>query len=192
MSCKRCELAPAVSSHAWCRSCLNEYQRERRKNNPYDGSQNARNIRKWQDKYYGQRNKTARSITQPTSRDLEWAAGFLEGEGTFRASARSEHVNAGQNERETLDRLKALFGGAVRSYPNTHRDEFFQWYVSGTRARGVMMTLYLLLSTRRQAQIRKALSLGQPKPRGGAGHKKYLLKNDTTNESSNRVTTLQM
>lgn len=104
---------------------------------------------------------TAKASRTPTARDLEWAAGFLEGEGAFvRAGRHSQQVRADQIEYEPLLRLRHLFGGRIyfnkkgRGWRGT-----WAWYVCGSRARGVMLTLYLLLGLRRQEQIRNALSL---------------------------------
>jgi hypothetical protein len=104
---------------------------------------------------------TPHAAATPTARDLEWAAGFLEGEGAF-VSRNCEMVRAMQRQREPLDRLARLFGGSVRSYlagrtKLGERTPIWHWQVSGGRARGVMLTLYHLLSTRRRAQIRAAL-----------------------------------
>jgi hypothetical protein len=67
-----------------------------------------------------------------------------------------------QKQREPLKRLVEIFGGSLRSYlagrtKCGERTPIWQWQVSGGRARGVMLTLYCLLSTRRRAQIRRAL-----------------------------------
>lgn len=43
---------------------------------------------------------------------LGWAAGFLEGEGSF-TNGGSPCVSAGQVQREPLERLSALFGGRI-------------------------------------------------------------------------------
>lgn len=112
------------------------------------------------------KNTPAASVS-PTTRNLEWAAGFLEGEGTFWVSDRKRKyvaVSAEQEEREPLDRLQKYFGGSVRYYRhksvtpngNLYRNPNHRWLASGARARGVMMTLYSLLSLRRRQQIRRA------------------------------------
>lgn len=107
--------------------------------------------------------KVAKATKSPTSRDLEWAAGFLEGEGSFlynhnrktlsngrKKDTGTQEVSATQvHTSEPLNKLQALFGGTVRGE---------DWRVTGPRARGVMMTLYPLVSSRRKEQIRRALS----------------------------------
>lgn len=108
---------------------------------------------------------TATAAMSPTLRDLEWAAGFLDGEGSFTQNSGSQMVSASQTETpEIIARLLRLFGGALwhrskranRQAGINSRDQLV-WYVCGARARGIMLTLYALLSPRRQRQIRAAL-----------------------------------
>ena len=121
------------------------------------------------------------ATAHPTIRDLAWAAGFLEGEGSFhghpgiprgsdrprRGSASS--VRAMQVNREPLDRLRELFGGHVsfrdrvqdRRRDGRKHSGAFTWSVSGARARGVAMTLYPFLSRRRQEQARRVWGIFQ-------------------------------
>lgn len=115
---------------------------------------------------------TKKAAVQPTLRDLAWAAGFLEGEGSFSRTGRAdgtgpsgERVTASQNNREPLDRLAALFGGQPRFVPNrknplSKQPGIWRWEITGPRARGVAMTIYSLLSLQRRAQIRAAHRLG--------------------------------
>ena len=102
------------------------------------------------------------ATVQPRLRDLAWAAGFLEGEGSF--SKGSNRVSASQCQREPLDRLAEMFGGTVRERKDRterpwHQQQIHQWDVSGSRARGVMMTIYLFMSPRRRSQIRASLGV---------------------------------
>ena len=98
---------------------------------------------------------TTKSLCSPNTSDLYWAAGFIEGEGCFQFNGGSGEVNAGQSEEYMpLLKLQRLFGGSVgdpiirKSYKPKRR-----WVITGPRARGVMMTLYPILSPRRQVQI---------------------------------------
>ena len=113
-----------------------------------------------------ERSKVPKATKRPTVRDLEWAAGFLEGEGNFRGASKGEgtaRVRCSQCNREPMDRLVALFGGSLthikKRTPN--RQDVWQWQLSGARARGVMLTLYTLMSTKRKEQIAGALP-GRP------------------------------
>ena len=111
----------------------------------------------------GKENKnTAKAAVHPTIRDLEWAAGFLEGEGHFRSTKGrfgTQQCHATQVQREPLERLLRLFGGVIHGHtkPTTTHQRSWRWWTTGSRARGVMMTLYSLMSTRRKEQIRVAL-----------------------------------
>lgn len=94
--------------------------------------------------------------------DLQWAAGFLDGEGTFRGNKVSGTaiVRAGQKDAELLLRLQSLFGGGICECRSGYKNYRIRlWQVAGSVAAGLMMTLYPLLSCRRQGQIRLALGL---------------------------------
>ena len=112
----------------------------------------------------------------PNVGDLQGAAGFLEGEGSFCRYANrtgsdrgegNQRVSASQKHRECLDRLSRLFGGRVNSIEQKGHTVkgipyglIHHWQVNGALARGVMMTLFGLLSGWRQAQIKRALNKG--------------------------------
>ena len=112
--------------------------------------------------------KVPKASRKPTVRDLEWAAGFLDGEGCFRRHRSASHwqgteqVTAQQNAPELLERLQSLFGGKVgktkSTSPNGTKREIWQWHIYGARARGVMMTLYLLMSEKRKVETKQALA----------------------------------
>ena len=108
---------------------------------------------------------------------LLWAAGFLEGEGSFHFSNQSHLlVRATQVQREPLDRLVILFGGKVSEVirkdgkrgKNGVWSDFYDWNVYGQRAAGVCMTLYSLMSPKRKGQIKEALVKWRLRP-GRAG-----------------------
>jgi hypothetical protein len=97
-------------------------------------------------------------MTHPTIRNLERSAGFLEGEGYFGRHNNSEVISASQINLEPLAFLQRLFGGTISANPRRQRKRLVSsWRISGARARGVMMTLYSLLSSTRQTQIKIAL-----------------------------------
>jgi hypothetical protein len=107
---------------------------------------------------------TPRAAIRPNRTDLHWAAGFLEGEGTFARcgpGAGGQLIEVPQTEREPLEYLQNLFGGSI-SCPRTNhlgKKPVFRWRVCGSRARGVMLTLYVFMFSRRKSQMRKALAL---------------------------------
>ena len=107
--------------------------------------------------------RAARATRSPTTRDLEWSAGFIEGEGSFDIDRGRGRVCAVQVNREPLEKLLALFGGHIYTRRPTEgwgKQPVCSWIVTGPRARGVMMTLYSLMSERRQRQILCALGRG--------------------------------
>ena len=98
------------------------------------------------------------ATVNPSTNDLYWAAGFIDGEGCFywRPAGKQGNfsVSACQNEKWPLERLQSFFGGSIGSSKPGH----YSWKITQARARGVMMTLYSLLGPRRQAKIREILS----------------------------------
>jgi hypothetical protein len=94
-----------------------------------------------------------------TTRDLEKAAGFLEGEGCFFYGDRTPTVSANQVAAGPLEYLRSLFGGKIyRTAAKGNKQAFGQWRICGPQAAGLMITLYgLMLSDRRRGQIIKAL-----------------------------------
>ena len=93
----------------------------------------------------------------PTIRDIAWAAGIYEGEGSaHRPSAQSRSLNVSVSQKDTwlLKRFVALFGGSI-TIGRTNKCS--AWFVSGTRARGFIFTIYSFLSPWRRLQTRRAL-----------------------------------
>ena len=114
-----------------------------------------------------ERPSTKFAAISPTMKELYWAAGFLEGEGSFNSANGSSRISADQVNRQPIGVLMGMFGGAAKQYTKRkypiHRTQpspCWTWYVSGSRARGIMMTLYALVSDKRKAQIRTALANG--------------------------------
>ena len=125
--------------------CGKHYKRWQRHGNPLGG-----------------RAPTPRSTTTPTLRDLEWAAGFLEGEGHFGIYGNNgPGVAATQTSLEPLFRLQQLFGGTVgeqkRKVINPKHNKAWVWRAYGSRARGIALTLFSLLSQRRKDQISRMM-----------------------------------
>ncbi len=79
--------------------------------------------------------------------------------------AGSECIKGTQLQRAPLERLAACFGGRIYARTTPGKKRIYVWQATGTRARGVMLTLFILMSPRRQAQIKRALdrrSYGEP------------------------------
>lgn len=95
-------------------------------------------------------------------KELYWAAGFIEGEGSFKFQKPSGlQITAVQVQEQPLLRLQAVLGGTITG-PHSPRDpkhaSQYHWQASSVRAAGMMMTLFSLLSPRRKAQVREALA----------------------------------
>ena len=99
------------------------------------------------------------SIIPRSTKDLAWAAGFLEGEGSF-GNYGSPTVTAAQVQREPLDRLFGLWGGAIskRKTLGFSNQPIWVWKIWAHRAAEVMMTLYVLMSPKRQREIEKSIA----------------------------------
>lgn len=102
----------------------------------------------------------------PTAEQIAWAAGFLEGEGSFSAMSGNDHrarITAGQKEPEPLTKLLAWFGGRI--YKQSKR-EYHSWILRGHQAHSLMKVLRPQMSSRRQAQIDVALESTFSVPHG--------------------------
>lgn len=85
-----------------------------------------------------------------------WAAGFLEGEGSFFADPKGYlHVTAAQKQRQPLEQMLAVLGGRI--YRNPKRTIYTWHQSSDERAEATMILLRPLMSPRRQWQIDRAL-----------------------------------
>jgi len=92
-------------------------------------------------------------------KDLYWAAGFLEGEGCFHSGGRIS-IRAAQVQPDPLYRLQTALGGNVTGpyqKPNPKHQAFYDWNLNGCHAVAVMMTLYAILSPKRQESICRAI-----------------------------------
>lgn len=97
----------------------------------------------------------------PSLRDIYWAAGVFEGEGhACRRGGTTAFATVSQRQLWLCAKLRSSFGGSVSRYwPTTSegkRRRYHVWSLSGIRARGFLLTIYSLLSPRRQQQVRKA------------------------------------
>jgi len=101
---------------------------------------------------------TSRKVTPDMAlemTDLYWAAGFLEGEGTFTASGTTPVLHCSQVQKYPLEKLQGLFGGKIEWL--FHKQGIWRWRLPCAQSAGVMMTLYTLMSPRRKFQIEQAL-----------------------------------
>ena len=103
------------------------------------------------------------ATVSPSARNIEWAAGIYEGEGSVKLYGRKGKsvgkniaATVSQKDRWLLERFEQFFGGRIVG-PNKRGMSY--WHVSGARARGFLMTIYGLLSPRRREQIKEKLRL---------------------------------
>jgi len=98
-----------------------------------------------------------------TKADIAWAAGFLEGEGSFSAR-RGPKVTACQVDLEPLERLRSLFGGVMFKRKTPKGTPAWVWAANGTRGAGVIFTVFPFLSQRRRSQAAAALTAWRSRP----------------------------
>jgi hypothetical protein len=115
----------------------------------------------------------AAGLNMVTTLDIAWAAGFLEGEGSFVANRGTPVVVCPQVQREPLDRLQRMFGGTIylQDRGNPKHQPCHIWRLNGFPAAGLMMTLLALLSPKRVGQVKAALFAWYFSP--GSGHLRY-------------------
>ena len=109
-----------------------------------------------------------------TANDLHWAAGFIDGDGCVGHTRTTPMITATQKDRWPLEKLVSLFGGTIYRHV---RDEakghiYYRWDLYGNAAAGVLMTLYVLLSPRRQAKIRDVVERWKFQAKGSFNAKK--------------------
>lgn len=95
-------------------------------------------------------------VITPTCRDIAWAAGVYEGEGscvTGGHGGNSFSASVSQKDPELLYRLRDRFGGSVTPYVNKAGFDCFHWVICGDRARAFLGAVYPYLTSRRRAQI---------------------------------------
>jgi len=103
-------------------------------------------------------------------KDIYWAAGFLEGEGSFTYHGTGPLVSAGQVQKEPLLRLQKFVRGSLRpkaKSSNPRVQPAWRWALPSSRAAGLMMTLYSLMSPGRKLQIYNTLKVWRSHPPHG-------------------------
>jgi hypothetical protein len=97
----------------------------------------------------------------PTLQIIYWAAGVYEGEASCSTLRKDQYsyprVTLPQKDPEILYRLQKYFGGRVT--PSIRKNYLHFWACYSARAAGFLLTIYPILSKRRQEQVRKVLTL---------------------------------
>lgn len=96
-----------------------------------------------------------------TTRDLDWLAGFLEGEGSF-MSAGAKHytgirIMVWSTDSDVIYRAAAILGVSVKGPAIRGKAKPILYLTVYKTAPEWMMTLYPLMGRRRKDQIRKCL-----------------------------------
>lgn len=96
-------------------------------------------------------------IKQATNREILWAAGFYEGDGSCYKGS-TERACISQVNKEPLEFMQHYFGGAIYPhYRGNIKAGAWQWSISGARARGFLQTIYELVSPTVQIRIAKVM-----------------------------------
>lgn len=105
-------------------------------------------------------------------KDIAWAAGFIEGEGYVHSARHSPAVECTQVQLEPLERLQRVFGGSIsfvkRTTNNPKWQDYYRWQCYRKTAAAALMTIFCLMSPKRQAAIAKVLEVWKAAPIKGA------------------------
>lgn len=92
--------------------------------------------------------------------EVYWTAAMVDGEGWLGLRSGTPCIVVTNTDMEILEHLKRVWAGSI--YENNKatltRQTCYTWNVISNRAVGLMMTLYDLLTTRRQKKIREILA----------------------------------
>jgi hypothetical protein len=103
-----------------------------------------------------------------TTEDLYWVAGMLEGEGSFIITNGALVISMGTTDEDIAKRVAKILGAYIngpyqdKRFPNNK--PVFKLAVRRHEAHGWMMTLFSLMSKRRQAKIKELLLKYYAKP----------------------------
>lgn len=101
--------------------------------------------------------------------DVAWAAGFLDGEGTYAYGQYSSRgrlyrklkISCAQVPREPLDKLQALFGGKVYGPYGPYkgnRQPYYQWHMEGhLRVQAAIAAMHSFMTQPKRDQAEQAL-----------------------------------
>lgn len=114
-----------------------------------------------------------------TSRDAHWLAGFFDGEAYFGIKGSTPVISVVQKDAWPLLKVQGLVGGNLYLLMGGgDRKRGIEpklintLHLTGKRAVGVMMTLYSLLSPRRQEKIKSVIDAWRAIPRRGDTNRK--------------------
>ena len=156
--CKWGHLLTKENTYQWrgqrrCRVCHRVRQKLWKRKSNEDFSAHLKNLEMKGVLYFPQRGplgweKPGRNAKEtPSVLDIAWAAGVFEGEG---CCTDLHQAVVTQKDTWLLYRLQALFGGTISlNYSNGCS----RWILTGSRARGFLMTMFSFLSPKRKMQV---------------------------------------
>ena len=117
-----------------------------------------------------------------TSTEVAWLAGLLEGEGYFAvqgSSIGSPIIQLLMTDRDVVDRVAAVFQTNVNTVKRYEgRKQAYRVNAYGSRAAGLIMTIYPFLGARRRAKVKEVLAGWKASTgRGRPGQKRKHLGN---------------
>lgn len=90
----------------------------------------------------------------PTMYDIHGMAKWFDGEGNVTINNNQIEINFGQNDRETIDKYRELFGGRVYGpYKNSVGNNTHVYKIVRERALGLMFTIFTMLPRARKDQF---------------------------------------
>ena len=112
-----------------------------------------------------------------SSLDLAWLAGLLEGEGCFYIGRQhgkhgkiytNARISLVMTDRDSVERAATIMGSKVgKPFTPKGGKIAYRTVVCGAKCAGVMMSIYGLMSERRQAKIRECLAVWKSLPGRG-------------------------
>lgn len=101
-----------------------------------------------------------------TTREISWLSGLLEGEGSFQLQSRCPRIVLAMTDREVVSKVAGILSTSntisshlpLDDFSHRGRKRLHYIRINGSIAAQWMMTLYTLMSARRQKQIRICLS----------------------------------
>jgi hypothetical protein len=93
--------------------------------------------------------------------DIAWAAGLLEGEGSFlkKTKRKTILISCQMTDLDVLQRLKTIFGGSIYNTTKAkpHHKDAWSWCIFGTNAARVMELIKPYMLARRYIAIEEVL-----------------------------------
>lgn len=102
--------------------------------------------------------------------ELHWIAGFIEGEGSFMFYGAGFGICAVQKQIWPLEKLRTLCGGNIHPMRDKRYATCYKWTLYGRPAVALAKSLDLLMSPRRQDQLRTAIGGWMLKPSSRREH----------------------